>query len=400
MIFNKKPLIDAEWLLGPDEPQPRSFIRKDICAFILLMSIALVSGWTYLSDFVLTNNQAAIASIDESAPSISETATVAMSNSQRTTDIDESLIRVVDRYVPKTNNQMSMVDSSQPKIRNVSNSIKQTKLPISLPQTTLTSAIDTCFEIADLKADANPIVPLDLLSIRMLDSDETLSFESDSEITEGVYEDSAENRDAQLHSNRPTRVVRTVSYTGSLAQNNQLTVTPSEPAKLSGNVLRLPAGASSTDKTQDLRAESGNDCQLQGLDSMATGEVVRLLGSVQPRHAGAALNELKRRGFDEAHLQIAVDLASGRTEARIAALDRLISHPNSAPLRWLVWMAEDEDRKVREHAIRLLASIPGEDARTQMRLLMSREKDAALSDLLRKSALASGALLSSHEKKR
>lgn len=399
MIFRKEPLIDAEWLLGPTETTSTAHIRKDICGTIMLATIAIVAGWMYLSNFVLasrrprdltakvTNKDSGIDgrwNIDAGSP----TATPQLAS------IDESLIRTVDRSMPKS--PMDVVNESQSSNPEKRGRPKEIRLPVHLPFPSLNSAIEAHFAIADLRIDANPTIPLGLLDMRVFESNETDSASS----ANGDQHDVGKPGKQDSYSDRPTRVVRTVAYTGKLSLGDKLTVRSAEPEMIVSNASKLASNSISVG-LQPGQSDQLEDSKLQvfGLENRSNEEVIRLLASVQPRLAGAALNELKRRNFDESQLHLAIELASGRTEARIAALDKLVSEQSIAPLPWLVWMAEDEDRQIREHAIRLLASIPSEQARVKMRLLSSREKDARLRDLLRQSILSSGAVLSSREGK-
>ncbi len=102
------------------------------------------------------------------------------------------------------------------------------------------------------------------------------------------------------------------------------------------------------------------------------------------------MHELRRRKMSEEQIQLALELVSGTVEQRLSALDRLVSEQSIAPVPWLAWMAEDQDRQVRERAIRILGSVDHDDSRREMRLLMNREKDEGLRSLLRQLCAASG----------
>ncbi len=189
------------------------------------------------------------------------------------------------------------------------------------------------------------------------------------------------------------KVLRTVSYKGNQRNStleavpgSSLRSLPSETSSLEVPPSRVPAS------TSDIDVASLQEVSLiQSLANRPTGEVVRLLGSIQPKLSGAALHELKRRQMSDQHIQLAIELVTGETNERLDALERLVQEQTIAPTPWLSWMAEDPDRQVRERAVRLLASVADDDARRQMRLLLHRERDESIRSLLRQLCSASGA---------
>jgi hypothetical protein len=50
---------------------------------------------------------------------------------------------------------------------------------------------------------------------------------------------------------------------------------------------------------------------------------------------------------------------------------------------WLLWMAEDGQESVRQHAVALLTPLVDNDVRRQLRLLLNREGDEKVAQTIR-----------------
>lgn len=127
-----------------------------------------------------------------------------------------------------------------------------------------------------------------------------------------------------------------------------------------------------------------------GLDQLGADQVVRLLASVQPHMANAAVRELERRQWNPKQLEMAIDLAQGSTRQRLEAMERLIHNGEFQPIPWLTWMAEVGDREVRKQAVVLLGSIADENAQRQLRLLKNREQDGEVREQIHRILISAG----------
>ncbi len=129
---------------------------------------------------------------------------------------------------------------------------------------------------------------------------------------------------------------------------------------------------------------------IEGLANANTGQLVRLLASVQPRIANAAFAELERKGLQRDELELAVELARGSTRQRTEAMQRLVQSGKRNPIPWLVWMAEDGDEEVRKYAVAALGSLNDEIAAAELRVLLKRERDAGVRDQIQRVLMAFG----------
>ncbi len=146
--------------------------------------------------------------------------------------------------------------------------------------------------------------------------------------------------------------------------------------------LKLPT---STTRVADSTEE------IIGMGRQKTEYLLTLLGSVTPRLATAAFNELRTR-LSPKDLELAVELAQGTPDQRILAMERLIREPETNPIPWLSWMGSEADRDVRFKAVSLLGSINNEDARLNLRLMHNRERDVEISRHIQSALLASGSV--------
>lgn len=152
-----------------------------------------------------------------------------------------------------------------------------------------------------------------------------------------------------------------------------------------------------SEKPRDESTESVNTTSLipaNSLRKQSTEQILRLLESHQDSVVTQALQELEARGFSERNLEIAMELARGTSEERLAALDRLVHDSRLDPLPWLSWMAGTTDRDVRMRAIALLGATADEEALRKLRLMKQREVDQRVSDQITQVLLAAGSVQS------
>jgi hypothetical protein len=150
----------------------------------------------------------------------------------------------------------------------------------------------------------------------------------------------------------------------------------------SADSIRLPATPSRSAKPEE---------EVIGIGRQKTEYLLSLLGSVTPRLASAAFQELRTR-LSPKELEIAVELAQGTTEQRMLAMERLTKESDIDPIEWLAWMGNEADREVRFKAVSLLGSINNDDARLKLRLMHNRERDAEISRHIQSALLAGGSL--------
>ena len=154
----------------------------------------------------------------------------------------------------------------------------------------------------------------------------------------------------------------------------------------SSNAFQAPLLAASTTTARVVSMEE----EVIGIERQKTEDLIRLLGSVQPRVASAAFHELQRTRLSQKELDLAVELSQGTSEMRLIAMERLVKEAELNPIAWLVWMGSEADRSVRFKAVGLLGSIHHEDARLKLRNMLLRERDPEISRHIQNALLASG----------
>ena len=113
-------------------------------------------------------------------------------------------------------------------------------------------------------------------------------------------------------------------------------------------------------------------------------ELVRLLASDQAEVTKAASLALRHHGLSDYKIELASELAVGSAARRLELIQHIASSSEIDPRPWLTWMAEDGQPEVRRMAISLLSSMLDEQVQRSLRILMAREPDSQIKDLLRK----------------
>jgi hypothetical protein len=120
------------------------------------------------------------------------------------------------------------------------------------------------------------------------------------------------------------------------------------------------------------------------LAAYATRSVIDWMSSVQPERREAAEEELQRRGFSDADLQLAQRLASTDHRVREALIEELPHRDEIDPRPWLLWLAADPERDLRLQAIAVLGTMDDPQVQSDLRELMVQERDPAVASRLRR----------------
>jgi hypothetical protein len=134
---------------------------------------------------------------------------------------------------------------------------------------------------------------------------------------------------------------------------------------------------------------------IQGIDKSTFEQLLNLLSSTQPRLVQQASDELLRRGMTSGQLEMALRLAQGDVSDRLMEMERLVRDKTINPIRLLVWLAENSDRKVRHKAVALLGSMSNDEALRSLRMLKMREADSVIADQINQVLLAAGSSVDS-----
>ena len=106
-------------------------------------------------------------------------------------------------------------------------------------------------------------------------------------------------------------------------------------------------------------------------------DVMRVQHHEHTASANAARGELIRRGYNETELQLAWLLTDSAPESRLRLVDTLPRTSVDAS-RWLHWLTQDEDPRVRSAAITIMATSQDPRLASWLRRLHIEEKDDAL----------------------
>jgi hypothetical protein len=131
-----------------------------------------------------------------------------------------------------------------------------------------------------------------------------------------------------------------------------------------------------------LAEQSKMNGALAGIESLPIPELVRLLGSVQPRVAQQAALTLRGRGMSEDKLELAMELAAGDELRRLELIDQIARREDLDPRVWLLWMAKDGQPAVRRRSISQLISMLDLEVRQELRQLLNRERDPQIAQVI------------------
>ncbi len=174
MIFRKQPLIDANWLLGPSEKEPvRSRSSLQAWMWTFAGAAAIAGAWLVASDFTIRKEQlvAGLSNRDMVSKSIDASQETqvdfnkASNSTAITSTLDESLIRTVDRFVPKTQLKHNQI-SAAPHI-NLEGSPTTDSNKLAFDFSKFEANVSTpiiCLDFQDLIVEAKPEIPYELLS--------------------------------------------------------------------------------------------------------------------------------------------------------------------------------------------------------------------------------------------
>lgn len=122
----------------------------------------------------------------------------------------------------------------------------------------------------------------------------------------------------------------------------------------------------------------------QGIENAEIAELVRLLGSENADLAKAAALTLSQKGFSGFEIELATELSLGTTARRLELVQQIAASDQVNPRPWLVWMAEDGQPEVRRMSISLLSSMMDDPVQRSLKILLSRETDSEIRDLIRR----------------
>ncbi len=132
------------------------------------------------------------------------------------------------------------------------------------------------------------------------------------------------------------------------------------------------------ESTRPHRQQTVSEAQLPNL---TTREVMNYLHSDNAGLAKAAQDDLIRRGFDVYELAAARRLGSPDSADRRELADALSALPIS-PARWLLWLSEDDDARVRLNAVAQMATASDPRLTGRLQKMRRTERDRRVSELL------------------
>ncbi|KAA1258358.1 hypothetical protein LF1_08760 [Rubripirellula obstinata] len=111
--------------------------------------------------------------------------------------------------------------------------------------------------------------------------------------------------------------------------------------------------------------------------------VMHWLSSDDAQQRDAARLELLSRGFNDSQIDFSINLAHPDASVRLHFVNELSRHQDIDPRPWLKLMWGDESREVRLAVISVLGSLRGHDATSELRQLMSQERDPMVAAKIR-----------------
>lgn len=173
------------------------------------------------------------------------------------------------------------------------------------------------------------------------------------------------------------------------------------PTSTPNSTLEIETSTESSYESASASVQVGNTpstsamAAMHGLQNLSMEQVLRLIQSRQSRIVKAATLELRRRGLDDAKLELVFAMAHGSRAARLEAMESADQRFGVESVPLLIWMAETSEEEVRTKAITLLSAKPDSRTIPALRALQSRETDDRIVLQIDEVLLASGSNLSS-----
>ena len=104
----------------------------------------------------------------------------------------------------------------------------------------------------------------------------------------------------------------------------------------------------------------------------------QLIAGLHGERGEEFIQELRRRGFDTASIELAEHLSSSDVKERLQWTSALPQIPKIDARAWLTWMTEDTNAEVRRTAVTLLATSLDEPTLTLLRRLEVRDPDPSV----------------------
>lgn len=166
-----------------------------------------------------------------------------------------------------------------------------------------------------------------------------------------------------------------IAHSGMPAESRSLRRTATSPERL----VRVDAEVTSLEVDQ-------SDIIIPGtLEPYSDREIIDLAGSVQPQLTQLASDELRRRGFSAAEVEIARGIASPRYAERLALVRTLPTRSDVDPRRWLQWLAADPEREIRHEAVSALATMDDPQISRWLAEQLAHENDPVIARTIRES---------------
>jgi hypothetical protein len=120
-------------------------------------------------------------------------------------------------------------------------------------------------------------------------------------------------------------------------------------------------------------------------------ELLRALEQEPDDMVASILEELHSKGFSEPHVELAMALARGTSDDRLAAMDALPNDPTLECMSWLVWMSRSSDQAAKLKAISMLGSTADADAIRYLKHIEQQESDPRVAAHIRQALNATEA---------
>jgi len=166
-----------------------------------------------------------------------------------------------------------------------------------------------------------------------------------------------------------------------------------EPMDVRLNTVQVPGETSSEKTSEETMPAAAARPEAAGiqptahlvrspLETLDNKSVVQFLASPRGDLRDMARSELKRRTWNDAQIELAGRLVTGSIPGRLELIDGLASATDQDPRAWLLFLLDDQDRRIRHRVVSILATINDTTIDTYLRQHEAKENDPEIRALL------------------
>ncbi len=200
--------------------------------------------------------------------------------------------------------------------------------------------------------------------------------------SEGTETTADQSTDESFQESQPNRAAPSLSVPPAPPE----LMPPGKSVRIAPPIPSLESAIAKTSSTVSANAQVQNVQQPFMVDSWepyATGELIDLLHGSTVELQTSVQVELRRRGFNDAALVAAAQLAGYDTQQRLQFIQSLARRSDIDPRVFLVCLCQDDQRTVRMAAINMLGTMNDPSVRRELQGMLSTEADPLIAKQLR-----------------